>query len=85
MRSSWITAIGLAAGAFTAASWLPQVIKTLRSRSAGDFAWGYLVFFSLGVMTWELYGLLTGDVAVIAANAVTIVLIMVVVWVKARE
>ena len=82
----WIvTAIGLAAGVFTTASWLPQLIKTWKSRSAGDFSWGYLLLFASGVGSCELYGILKRDVVIILANAVTLLLVIGVAAIKAQE
>ncbi len=83
--NGWITAVGILAGTLTAGSWVPQVIKTWRSRSAGDFSWAYLGAFTLGVMTWEIYGLLVGDFAVILANIITLLLLLVVIAIKMRE
>jgi MtN3 and saliva related transmembrane protein len=85
MSETWITAVGVLAGALTAGSWLPQVAKTLRTRSARDFSWGYLTFFTLGVAMWLTYGLLTSDLAVIWANVVTLALLLIVIVVKARD
>ena len=82
---NWITAVGILAGMLTAGSWIPQVVKTWRTGKAGDFSWGYLGTFTLGVATWEIYGLLMRDLAVIVANLVTIVFMLVVIAVKFRD
>jgi MtN3 and saliva related transmembrane protein len=66
-----ITALGLTAGAFTTLSWLPQVVRAFQTRSTKDFSWGWLLLFAGGVLLWLAYGLATTDTAVIAANAVT--------------
>ena len=67
--------LGLIAGVLTTAAWLPQIARTWRSRSADDLSWPYLLVFSSGVALWLVYGVLSGDVPVLAANAVTIVLL----------
>ena len=67
--------LGLVAGVLTTAAWLPQIARTWRSRSADDLSWPYLLVFSAGVSLWLLYGVLSDDVPVLAANAVTIVLV----------
>ena len=67
--------LGLVAGVLTTAAWLPQIARTRRSRSADDLSWPYLLVFSAGVSLWLLYGVLADDVPVLAANAVTIVLV----------
>jgi MtN3 and saliva related transmembrane protein len=67
--------LGLVAGVLTTAAWLPQIARTWRSRSADDLSWPFLLVFSAGVSLWLLYGVLSDDVPVLVANAVTIVLV----------
>jgi len=66
--------IGLVAGSCTTVAFLPQVIKTWKSRSAKDLSLGMFSFFCFGVLLWLIYGILVKDVPVITANAVTLVL-----------
>ena len=76
--------LGLIAGVLTTAAWLPQIARTWRSQSADDLSWPYLVVFSSGVTLWLLYGVLSNDVPVLAANAVTIVLVGLLLGLKSR-
>jgi uncharacterized protein with PQ loop repeat len=56
-----ITFIGLLAGACTAITFVPQVIKTGKIRSAKDLSLGmYLIFFAHTAL-WLAYGLLISD------------------------
>jgi MtN3 and saliva related transmembrane protein len=77
-----MTALGLFAGACTTLSFLPQVIRTLRTRHAGDLSAAWLLIFSVGTAAWLTYGILRSDVAVAAANGVTFVLVMMLVVAK---
>jgi len=70
-----VTGVGIAAACLTTGSWVPQALRTLRTRSTGDFAWSYLLMFGGGVLLWLVYGLLRGDVAIIGANGVTLLLV----------
>jgi MtN3 and saliva related transmembrane protein len=79
-----IEAIGLLAGALTTLAFLPQLLKTWKSRSARDISLGMFVMFIAGVALWLVYGLLTGAVPVIAANAVTLALALVILVLKLR-
>jgi MtN3 and saliva related transmembrane protein len=45
-------ALGLIAGVLTTISFLPQVIKTWRSRSAKDLSLGMFGMFSAGIFLW---------------------------------
>ncbi|GGK85429.1 hypothetical protein Sme01_30120 [Sphaerisporangium melleum] len=67
-----ITVLGLVAGVLTTASWLPQLRRSWRTRSTGDLSWTYLVMLSVGVGLWLTYGVAVADVAVLAANALTL-------------
>ncbi|HET7434311.1 MAG TPA: SemiSWEET transporter [Thermoanaerobaculia bacterium] len=85
MTQAWITTIGIAAAIGTTASFLPQAVKTVRTRSAKDFSWLHLVMFTTGVALWLVYGLLRHDAAVTGANAATLLLLFVIVGVKFRS
>lgn len=79
------TIIGSLSAVATTAAWLPQVIQSWRTRSAEDFSWGYLWLFSAGVAGWTVYGVLKRDGVIVAANAITLMLVIVVMVVKLRE
>ena len=74
--------IGLAAGAMTTLSFVPQVAQTWRTRSAGDLSLGMLLTFTLGVTLWLTYGIVLHEIAVIIANALTLVLALLLVILK---
>jgi MtN3 and saliva related transmembrane protein len=71
---SIIQIIGLLAGGCTTVAFVPQVIKTWRSRSARDLSLGMFLIFTAGVGLWLLYGFLIRDIPVIAANLITLLL-----------
>ena len=74
MDKSVIQLIGLIAGMCTTIAFLPQVIKTWKSRSAKDLSLGMFSIFSTGVALWLVYGFLMQDLPVIAANLLTLML-----------
>lgn len=69
-----VTIIGLVAGFLTTISFLPQVIKTWRSKSAKDISLLMFLSFCLGVLLWIIYGLLLGELPIIIANVITLIL-----------
>ena len=85
MQDSLIIAVGLGAALGTTGAWFPQVIRTWKTRKAGDFSWGYLALLATGVALWTTYGLLRSDVVVVAGNSLTLLLVSSVGFVKARE
>ena len=77
-----MTVLGLIAGTCTTLSFLPQVIRTLKTRHARDLSAAWLLIFGLGTALWLNYGLLKSDVAVAGANGVTFLLVMTLVVAK---
>lgn len=79
-----IVVLGLAAGALTTASFVPQLVKVWRTKSAEDISMGMFATFCLGVALWLIYGIAVRDVAIVAANGVTLVLALAIVVLKIR-
>ncbi len=79
-----IEAIGLLAAVCTTGAYLPQAIKSWRSRSTKDVSWALLVLMAAGVFLWLAYGLMTNDFPVTAANAATEVLVLSIAAAKAK-
>jgi MtN3 and saliva related transmembrane protein len=76
--------VGFLAGLFTTIAFVPQVLKVWKSRSARDISLPMYLIFTAGVALWLGYGLLTGTMPVIVANAVTLVLAGAVLAMKLR-
>ena len=74
--------LGLIAGTLTTLAFLPQVLKTWKSRSAKDISLGMFLLFSAGVALWLVYGIQLGAVPIIAANAVTLLLSLAILGMK---
>ncbi len=79
-----ISLLGLVAGAFTTIAFLPQVLKTWKSRSAKDLSLGMFSIFTVGVGLWLAYGILINDLPVILANVVTLMLASTLLFFKLR-
>lgn len=79
-----IQLLGLVAGSCTTAAFIPQVVKTWKSRSAKDLSLGMFSIFCAGVVLWLVYGLLIMDIPVIIANMVTLLLASFLLFLKLR-
>jgi MtN3 and saliva related transmembrane protein len=66
--------IGLVAGTLTTLSFLPQVIRTVKTRSSRDLSVGMVCFFLLGIILWLVYGIMAHAWPIIISNSVTFVL-----------
>lgn len=69
-----VDAVGYVAASLTTAAWVPQLVRTWRTKSADDLSPGMLAAFTAGVCLWLVFGLARGSGPVIAANAMTLLL-----------
>jgi len=76
--------LGSAAGALTTAAFVPQVVKTWKSKSAGDLSFGMFLVFAAGVLLWLAYGVVIGATPIIVANSVTLALAVAILAMKIR-
>jgi MtN3 and saliva related transmembrane protein len=79
-----IELIGYLAATLTTAAFLPQVVQVWQSKSTKDLALPTLLSFIAGVSMWLLYGLLLNSAPIIAANAVTLLLNLVILRFKLK-
>jgi MtN3 and saliva related transmembrane protein len=84
MSPTTIDTIGYAAAALTTFAFVPQVVKSWRTRSTGDLSSTMLVVFTLGIALWLIYGVAVGSRPVVLANGVTLVLSAILVALKLR-
>jgi MtN3 and saliva related transmembrane protein len=68
-----IAALGYVAASLTTVSFIPQALKTIRSGDTRGISLRMYALFTAGIALWGVYGLLTGDGPLIAANAITLV------------
>jgi len=76
MNHQVIDGIGYAAATMTTISFLPQLIRVVKLKSARDISLGMFLIFSAGTLGWLVYGVLSHSAPVWIANAVTLVLSM---------
>jgi len=80
-----VTLIGLAAACLTTVAFTPQVIKAWRTRSTRDLSLGMYLVLATGILLWLTYGILLGDAPLILANAVTLLLVAIILYCKIRH
>lgn len=81
----WIIIIGLLAATCTTLSFLPQVIKIVKTRKTSDLSLLMCVILTTGILLWALYGLLTMDLPVLLANSITFILALIVLILKIKH
>lgn len=68
--------IGYAAGALLAVCFLPQVIKTFRTKNAGDVSMGMLLLNLASALLYEIYALRLALLPIILMNGLFILLMI---------
>ena len=65
---------GYLAAILTTAAFLPQLIKTIKTKKADDVSLTTLVMFIIGVVSWIIYGYVISSYPLLIANVITLVL-----------
>lgn len=76
--------LGFCAATFTTFASLPQILKILRDRHAGDISLGSNLMLGIGILLWALYGAAIGSLSMVTANTTSLLLVMGIVVLKLR-
>lgn len=79
-----VDALGYVAAVFATGSFVPQVLKTWRTRSAADLSLVMLCSHIVGMVLWLVYGVMIESTPVVAANAIAVVLDLALLALKLR-
>ena len=70
----YIEFFGYLAAILTTAAFVPQLIKTIRTKKADDVSLVTLIMFIIGLMSWIIYGYKISSTPILIANSITLVL-----------
>ena len=65
---------GYFAAISTTIAFLPQLIKTIKTKKADDVSLITLLMFITGVASWIIYGFMISSVPILIANSITLIL-----------
>ena len=65
---------GYIAAILTTAAFIPQLIKTLKTKKAEDVSLVTLIMFIVGVLCWIIYGYKISSIPILLANLITLLL-----------
>jgi len=82
MEPDLSTLFGYPAAFLTTIAFVPQAWQSWRTRDLSGISLPMYALFTLGVALWLGYGLAIGSLPVIVANAVTLALAALVLWLK---
>jgi len=77
--------IGLIAAFLTTISFLPQVIKTIKTKDTSSISLLMYSLFTGGVFLWMVYGILLENIVITSANLITLILAGIVLVMKVKE
>ena len=73
MNISCLTLLGIIAAACTSSTFLPQIIKSYKTKSTKDISLGMMLLMLFGVTLWFIYGAIKKDVAILFAQVVALI------------
>ncbi|ACF12373.1 conserved hypothetical protein [Chlorobaculum parvum NCIB 8327] len=76
--------LGYAAGILTTVAFLPQAMQLIRTRQARDISLTWAATMTAGVFFWLCYGVAKQSVPMISANGITLLLLLVILFIKLR-
>ena len=76
--------IGYAAGLVIIISWIPQVIKSYKTKSVNDLSILMVIMILIGTALWIIYGLLVNDKPVLAVNVILVAIISYLLYLKIK-
>jgi MtN3 and saliva related transmembrane protein len=77
--------VGSFAATCTTIAFIPQAVKSYRTRDLSGISLPMYTIFTLGVALWLVYGLLKQDWPIIIANTITVVLSAMIMGLKIME
>ena len=75
---------GYIAAALTTLAFVPQAVKTIRSKDTRSISLGMYVVFTIGIGFWLIYGISLGSMPMILSNIVTLALSATILGLKLR-
>lgn len=76
--------LGYSAGAITALTFLPQVIKTWKEKSAKDISLLMFIIAAVNEVMWIWYGALLNNWVIILTNAIVLAMSSTMIFLKLR-
>ncbi len=82
--SNLTTVIGLLAAFGTTISFVPQALKTIRTKDVSGISLSMYSLFTAGTLLWFIYGFMSGSLPVTIANGVTLIFASIILIYKIR-
>ena len=81
----YVEIVGFVAGILTAVAYVPQVIKSMHSKSTKDLSLWWIAISAAGLFLWEIYGLVILSYPLIFTNLASLVMAMYMLHLKTKH
>lgn len=77
--------IGAAGAVLTTICWLPQAVRVVRYKDTRAISLATNLIFAAGILLWLIYGIALVNWPLIAANAISMMFTLVIIFMKLRH
>lgn len=81
---NYVELLGYAAAFCTTVAFFPQAIKIYKTKHTKDISLGMFLLLTTGVVLWLTYGIIIDSSPIIAANTVTLILDLYILYTKIK-
>lgn len=85
MEVTYVDIVGWMAASLTTISFLPQAIKTIRTKNTHGISLLMYAIFTVGVICWAIFGTLIKTYVIVAANIITFLLASTILVIKIKN
>lgn len=78
------TLVGISAAMLTMFSFVPQIVKALKTRRMSDVSLYLMPLFIAGFSLWVVYGIIRDDLVIIGSNITGIILNAILLFLKGK-
>lgn len=82
MNPEWV---GYFAAFLTTAAYVPQMLKVVRHKHTQSISLGMYILITAGLAAWFAYGVLINSPSIIAANAITFFMALIILIMKLKH
>lgn len=85
MPSFFVDIVGSVAAFLTTICWLPQTVRIIKTKETSAISLASQAIFASGVALWLVYGFMISSWPIIAANFITLLLLIVIIFLKLKH
>ncbi len=80
-----IEILGIVAAILVVVSWIPQLLKSWKTKKTGDLSWGMVGLLLFSQILWVVYGYAIGSLPVLLTNIFTTLFLSFLAYLKFRH